>query len=112
MPANRRPRFARDFPDSPALDALVEAFARGDYARVRADGARLAESPHEKESVRRAARALIERTGPDPLSASLLVIAGVLLAALWSYWTAYGKPPVGGAPSAPQDHPPGVGERR
>jgi hypothetical protein len=91
MPEDRRPLFARDFPRTPALDALVGAFARGDYARVRAEGPKLAESA-EDSSVRRAALTLVEHTAPDPLATWLLVLAGALLVALSVYWIAHGHP--------------------
>jgi hypothetical protein len=82
---DRRPSFSRDFPRTPALDALVDAFVRGDYALVRAEGAKLAASG-EDEEVRRAARALVARTTADPLALWLLVIAGVLLVIVSAYW--------------------------
>jgi hypothetical protein len=89
--ADRRPRFASDFPRAPELDALVDAFARGDYARVRTEGSKLAESA-QNEDVRLAARTLVACTAPDPLAVWLLVLAGVLLAVLSAYWTVHGKP--------------------
>ena len=97
-----RPHFAQDFPRVPALDALVDAFERGDYARVRSEGARLAEHSAE-DDVRRAARALIDRTSADPRAAWLLVMAGVLLVVLSAYWIVNGKPPRGAAARAPQN---------
>jgi hypothetical protein len=80
----RLPRFARDFPRTPELDALVEAFARGDYARVRADALGLAS--HDDPLVRDAARTLVDRTKPDPLVLILLGIAATLFVviAAWS----------------------------
>ena len=100
-----RPHFARDFPRVPALDALVEAFERGDYARVRSEGSRLAESSPQ-DDVRRAARTLVDRTAADPLAAWLLALAGAVLVVLSAYWIAHGKPPPGGAPEAPQNRAP------
>jgi hypothetical protein len=102
MDADRRPLFARDFPRGGALDALVDAFAEGNYARVRADGTKLAESAND-DAVRRAALMLVARTKPDPLAVWLLVVAGALLMALSVYWIANGKPPPGSGP-----RPPGV----
>ncbi len=99
MPDERRPSFASDFPRVPELDALVGAFARGDYARVRAAGPRLAESA-ESEEVRRAARTLVERTKPDRLAVALVALTAVLLVVLSGYWIAHGKPPPGSAPPA------------
>jgi hypothetical protein len=99
VPEERRPLFASDFPRLPAVDALVDAFARGDYARVRAEGRRLVESEKEDESVRRAARTLVSRTDPDPLAVWLLVLAGVLLVVLSVYWI--GQRGASPAPAAP-----------
>jgi hypothetical protein len=89
--SDRRPSFATDFPRAPELDALVDAFARGDYARVRADGPKLAESAAD-ENVRVAARTLVARTSPDPLAVWLMVLAAALLAVLSAYWVLHGKP--------------------
>ena len=100
MGADGRPDFAKDFPHVASIDGVVAAFARGDYAAVRAEGRRLADSDVEPEEVRRAARTLISRTLPDPLSVWLLVIAGVLLAALSFYWAAHGKAPPGRSPAS------------
>jgi len=100
MPSDRQPSFARDFPRDPALDALVEAFVQGDYARVRADAAKLAESAHDDE-VGRAARELVRRTQADPLTVWLLILASALLVALSVYWIAEGKPPAGSGPRRP-----------
>ncbi|MGH7270301.1 MAG: hypothetical protein ACREJ3_07690 [Polyangiaceae bacterium] len=81
----RRPSFARDFPRTPALDALVDAFAAGDYARVRS-GAPELERFSEDADVRRAARTLASRTRPDPLVVMLLGI-GVVLLAIFTVWS-------------------------
>jgi hypothetical protein len=88
--SDRRPHFATDFPHAPALDALVDAFDRGDYARVRAEGPKLAASAQD-ENIRLAARTLVARTAPDPLAIWLLVIAGALLVALSAFWIVHGK---------------------
>ncbi len=98
----RRPSFARDFPPDEALDPLVEAFARGDYARVRAEAPKIAASERSPE-VRGAARMLVERTRPDPVAVLLIVLTGVLLSALTGYWIVHGKPPPGGG--APHQAP-------
>lgn len=82
---DERPAFARDFPRAPALDALVDAFAGGDYARVRAEGRKLAASA-DNEEVRRAAKTLVARTNADPLALWLLVVAGALLVVVSAYW--------------------------
>ncbi|HWX73723.1 MAG TPA: hypothetical protein VNZ05_00355 [Solirubrobacteraceae bacterium] len=91
MTSERRPGFATDFPRDPALDALVDAFARGDYARVRAEGPKLAESAQD-DAIRLAARTLVARTEADPLAVWLLVLAGALLVVLSAYWIIHGKP--------------------
>jgi len=84
------PPFARGFPDDPALLALVRAFERGDYARVRRDAPALAKSA-EGDDVRRAATELVTRTKADPMMIALLVITAALLAALTAYWEAKGR---------------------
>ena len=90
-----RPLFTRDFPADEALDALVAAFARGDYAEVRARAPVLAGTAAD-ETVRRAARTLLDRTKPDPLALWILALSGVLLVALSAYWTTHGRPPPAG----------------
>jgi hypothetical protein len=95
----RRPSFARAFPASPELDALVEAFARGDYARVRA-GAPALEKASEDEAIRAAARTLVDRTEPDPLALRLLLLTGVLLVLLAGWWMVHGKPPAAPTPTS------------
>jgi hypothetical protein len=88
MQEPRRPAFAEDFPRTADLDEVVGAFARGDYARVRAasDSARTVE--RRPDGVRKAARALFDRTRPDPLAVALLVIAGLLLVTMATWWIA------------------------
>jgi hypothetical protein len=81
------PAFARDFPEEPRLDALVQAFVDGDYARVRRDVPELVKTA-ESEDVKRAASELVRRTKADPLMIWLLVLTGVLLMALSAYWVA------------------------
>jgi hypothetical protein len=80
------PPFARSFPRDPVLDALVDAFERGDYARVRREAPKLA-SEADRDDVRDAARELARRIDPDPLAVYLLAGAAALLAflAAW-YW--------------------------
>ncbi|MRG94782.1 hypothetical protein [Polyangium spumosum] len=73
------PSFAARFPRDEALDALLAAFERGDYGRVREDGARLVKST-EDPAVRRAAEELLRRIEPDPLAKYMLLAACVLLA--------------------------------
>jgi hypothetical protein len=100
MGERRVPLFAREFPSGPELDALVDAFARGDYARVRAEAPKL-EASTQDEAVRAAARTLVDRTRPDPLALGLLVATAILLVAMTGYWIANGRPPPGSAPPKP-----------
>jgi hypothetical protein len=93
-----RPSFAKDFPRTPEVDTLVDDFARGDYARVRAQAPRLEQSAEDPE-VRRAARTLAQRTNPDPLALLLLGLAALLLVALAGFWIANGRPPPAEAPT-------------
>ncbi|HSY24607.1 MAG TPA: hypothetical protein VK841_20920 [Polyangiaceae bacterium] len=93
-----RPSFAKDFPRTPEVDTLVDDFARGDYARVRAQAPRLAQSADDPE-VQRAARTLVQRTNPDPLALLLLGLAALLLVALAGFWIANGRPPPAETPA-------------
>jgi hypothetical protein len=105
MDDRRRPAFANDFPREAALDALVDAFARGDYAHVRAEGPRLAASTDDP-AVREAARTLVDRTKPDRLAVGLLVLTGLLLAVMTGYWVVNGAAPPGSGPTKPPiEHP-------
>jgi hypothetical protein len=83
--ATGRPAFARDFPAHPELDALVAAFEAGNFRAVRSGASKLA-SGDADEGVKRAARALLDRTRPDPLATYLLVLTALLLIALTAYW--------------------------
>jgi hypothetical protein len=94
-----RPAFARDFPRLPELDALVEAFARGDYARVRQDAPKLAERSAD-ENVKRAALTLVERTRADPIALGLFAVTAGLLIVVATWWIVHGHPPPQ-VPSAP-----------
>jgi hypothetical protein len=80
------PSFARDFPRHPELDALVAAFARGDYRAVRERAPKLAESTTD-EDLKRAALLLRERIEPDPASRVVFAIAAALLVVLTAWWT-------------------------
>jgi len=94
------PDFFADLPDAEELDAAKEAFARGDYARVRAEAARLAGA--EDEAIRKAAALLVARTKPDPLSLWFFALTAALLLVLAGWWIAHGKaPPGSGPPSSP-----------
>lgn len=96
------PAFARDFPRDPELDALVAAFARGDYRAVRERAPTLAAAATD-ERVRRACETLRARIEPDPASKLLLVFAAALLAFLTYWWVSHdgpeGAPPMPAAPS-------------
>jgi hypothetical protein len=81
----QRPPFAGSFPRDPELDALVDAFVRGDYLRVRRGARELAVRNHD-EAVARAARELLARTQADPLVVLLLLLAALLLMTLTWYW--------------------------
>jgi hypothetical protein len=98
MSAERRPSFAAEFPASPELDALVDAFARGDFAHVRAEGPKL-EKTSSDEAVRAAAKTLVERTRPDPVAVRLVLLTGVLLVVLAGWWIVHGKAPAGATPT-------------
>ncbi len=92
MLPSRIPSFARAFPRSPELDALVEAFARGDYASVRSRAPDL-ERSSDDPAIQQAARTLVERTRPEPLVVVVLSIAALLLVVLAAWAITHGKPP-------------------
>ena len=92
MDSSRIPSFARAFPRSPELDALVEAFARGDYAAVRSRAAGVERSSGDP-AIQQAARTLVERTRPDPLAVTLLAMAVVLLLVLAAWAIRHGRAP-------------------
>jgi hypothetical protein len=100
MSLDRRPSFASTFPVSPELDALVDAFARGDYARVRLEAPKL-EGTSEDEAVRAAARTLVQRTEADPLAVKLMLLTGALLVLLTGWWIVHGKAPAAATPMTP-----------
>jgi hypothetical protein len=101
-PRRPTPAFAQDFPAHEALDSLLDAFVRGDYARVRAEAPKLARSG-EPQGVREAARIILQRTNADPLAVALLALTAALLAVLTGYWVAHGK-----APASPPSQPPAI----
>jgi hypothetical protein len=79
-----RPRFVLAFPSDPALDELVRAFEKGDYARVRREAPLLAERSTDPD-VRTAALELRRRLDPDPLFKYLLAVGFALLVFLTLY---------------------------
>src|ERR1700730_14280554 len=100
---SERPRFAEGFPEGvPELDALVKAFADGDYRRVRDEAPRLAEKT-EAEDVKRAAGALVSHTRPEPAIAWLIALTFALLVFLSAFWIVYAHAPP--QLSAPVEHP-------
>ena len=80
-----RPRFVEKLPRDEALDPVVAAFCRGDFARVRRDVPAIAASGASAE-VRAAAAELLSRTRPDPLSYLFFGLTAALLVALTGYW--------------------------
>lgn len=88
--AVERPAFAIDFPRTPELDALVEAFERGNYAHVRAEAPKLAERAKDP-AVAAAARELRARLDPDPIAYLLLALPLALLVffSAWFVWHAH-----------------------
>ena len=91
------PQFARSFPSHPELDALVAAYARGDYATVRERAPALAASADD-DAVKRAARTLRERIEPDPTSKTIFLLAAALLVFLTAWWVAHDGPEGNGNP--------------
>jgi hypothetical protein len=98
---NRRPLFARAFPRDPELDALVEAFERGDYARVREEGPKVGAASAD-EGIKGAARVLVDRTKPDAVAVGLLVLGAMFVGLLSAWWIAHGHPPPG--PASPVEY--------
>lgn len=80
------PAFARSFPADTELQALVVAFAAGNYRHVRQAAPKLARRTTD-DAVARAARELVARTEADPLAKVLLLLTLGLLIALAGFWT-------------------------
>ena len=97
-PARPRPAFASEFPSDPELDRLVDRFARGDHAAVRA-GAEALASRTDDPAVAAAARALRARLEPDRLAYVLLIFPALLLLTLtlWALHRSHHPPPPAGA---------------
>ena len=74
----------------PALDATIEplvaSFERGNFARVRRDAQRLLADPATPDAIRGAAKVLLDRTRPDPLSYVFFGLTALLLVVLSAYW--------------------------
>ena len=91
------PRFAMVFPSDPQLDALVQAFARGDYGAVRAGVPAFDDRP---DDIRKAAARLLEGTKPDPTAKLLFVMTAALLAFLMLWWSTHDGPPESPPPAS------------
>ncbi len=83
-PARLRPAFADAYPRDEALDELVAAFERGNFAHVRRRGPLLAEQADDPE-VQAAARDLLRRIQPDPLALFLVLLGVGLVLFLYGY---------------------------
>lgn len=103
-PAREVPAFARSWPADPALDALLSAFERGNYAHVRAEAPKLAERT-EDPAVRAAARELRRRIDPDPVASVLLLVAIALLVVLASHYLGH-RPDKPAGPTNEKPPPP------
>lgn len=93
------PSFAKDFPRNAELDALVDAFARGDYRAVREGAPKLVASTDD-EAVRRSARTLRDRIEPDPAAKILFFFAAALLVFLTAWWITHDGPEHATPPAA------------
>lgn len=76
------PAFAHDYPSDPRLDALVRAFARGDFRRVRLEAPPLAEASDDP-AVRAAALDLRRRIDASPGALALIGVGIALLVYLY-----------------------------
>jgi hypothetical protein len=83
-----RPRFLLEFPHDPELEALIEAFELGNYARVRERAPALVKDAADP-AVQRAAAELLRRIEPDPAVKALLAVACALFlfVVVWVYLT-------------------------
>lgn len=82
--SDERPRFAKGYPDDPALLELVARFERGAYHAVR-DGVGTLLAGKADDAVKSAARNLRSRTEPSRAQLLLLAIAALLVIALSTY---------------------------
>ncbi|MGA2447728.1 MAG: hypothetical protein ABTD50_03530 [Polyangiaceae bacterium] len=83
--------FAQKFPRDSRLDALVDAFASGNYAAVREQAPALVSGPDP--AIASAARTLLERTTSDRNAVALVGMTSVLLVVISWYWIVHGHPP-------------------
>jgi hypothetical protein len=84
-PGKGRPPFAEGFPADPDLDALLAAFEAGDFARVRGEAKRIAQSSKDA-AVKQAAEVVLARTRADPLQLVLIAVSAALLVVLSAWW--------------------------
>jgi hypothetical protein len=98
------PAFARDFPRTPELDALVASFARGDYRAVREGAPKLAAAATD-ERVKQAAELLRARIEPDPIARVLFAFAAALLVMLTAWWVLHQHPEQGRIVAPPSTAP-------
>jgi len=87
-PTDDRPPFARVYPHHDALDRLVAAFDRGDFALVRSEIPAILDGD-EDESVKRAAADLRRRLDPAPTSVFLWALGVALLVFLFGYYVSH-----------------------
>lgn len=80
-----RPAFADAYPRHEHLDRLVDAFERGNFARVRAEAQTLADRSDD-EDVRDAALDLLRRIQPDPAAIYLLLLGVALVVFTYGYY--------------------------
>ncbi|MBM4360934.1 MAG: hypothetical protein FJ096_22775 [Deltaproteobacteria bacterium] len=76
-----RPGFARAYPESDELDALLRALDRGDFLTVREQAPALAARTSD-EAIRAAALDLRRRLDPSPTALALIALGVALLAFL------------------------------
>jgi len=79
-----RPRFARNYPKTPEIAALLDAFAGGNYGYVRKRAREL--SSHDDEATRAAAGDLARRISADPTSIYVWLLGVGLLVFLYAYY--------------------------
>lgn len=94
--------FVQSYPLDAALDPLIHAFDRGDYAFVR-EKAPLLAAGEAPEAVRAAARDLLRRVAPDRSIVGMMLVALVLLGALaMHFWNHREGEPGKPRPAAPR----------